>query len=82
MRPRVAVMRNMPLHRPQGVAIVGIYPCGKAWNSPPPWTAPGRSEGRRCSRGERGWMGRIVGRANVHNAKQVTGQHEHFGGLG
>ena len=21
--------------RPQGVAIVGIYPCGKAWNSPP-----------------------------------------------
>ena len=35
MRPRVAVMRNMPLHRPQGVAIVGIYPCGKARNSPP-----------------------------------------------
>ena len=47
-----------------------------------PWTAPGRSEGRRCSRGERGWMGRIVRRALVHNAKQVTGQHDHFGGLG
>ena len=30
MRPRVAVMRNMPLSRPQGVAIVCIYPCGKA----------------------------------------------------
>ena len=24
----------MPLSRPQGVAIVGIYPCGKAQNSP------------------------------------------------
>ena len=34
MRPRVAVMRNMPLHRSQGVAIVGIYPCGKARDSP------------------------------------------------
>ena len=25
----------MPLSRPQGVAIVGIYPCGKARSSPP-----------------------------------------------
>ena len=26
----IAVLWNMPLSRPQGVAIVGIYPCGKA----------------------------------------------------
>ena len=25
----------MPLSRPQGVAIVGIYPCGKAQKNPP-----------------------------------------------
>ena len=30
----IAALCNMPLSRPQGVAIVGIYPCGKAWNSP------------------------------------------------
>ena len=29
-RPRVAARCGTPLHRPQGVAIVGIYPCGKA----------------------------------------------------
>ena len=29
-RPRVAALWDRPLHRPQGVAIVGIYPCGKA----------------------------------------------------
>ena len=26
----IAALCNMPLSRPQGVAIVGIYPCGKA----------------------------------------------------
>ena len=31
----IAALCNMPLSGPQGVAIVGIYPCGKAWNSPP-----------------------------------------------
>ena len=30
MRSRVAALWDTPLHRPQGVAIVGIYPCGKA----------------------------------------------------
>ena len=30
MRSRVAALWDRPLHRPQGVAIVGIYPCGKA----------------------------------------------------
>ena len=30
MRSRVAALWDRPLHRPQGVAIAGIYPCGKA----------------------------------------------------
>ena len=32
--PCSGAMRHA-LHRPQGVAIVGIYPCGKARNTPP-----------------------------------------------
>ena len=31
----IAALSTVPLSRPQGVAIVCIYPCGKAWNSPP-----------------------------------------------
>ena len=34
MRPRVGVQCGTPSRGSQGVAIVGIYPCGKAWNSP------------------------------------------------
>ena len=41
--------------RPQGVAIVCIYPCGKAWNSLTPWTAPGRSEGMAVYEGKGGF---------------------------
>ena len=35
MRPRVGVQCGTPTRVSQGVAIVGIYPCGKARNSPP-----------------------------------------------
>ena len=35
MRPWIAALWNMPLSRPHGVALVLIYPCGKAWNRPP-----------------------------------------------
>ena len=35
MRPRVGVQCGTPYRGSQGVAIVGIYPCGKARNSPP-----------------------------------------------
>ena len=35
MRPWIAALWNMPLSRPHGVALVLIYPCGKAQNSPP-----------------------------------------------
>ena len=35
MRPRIAAPSNRALCRPQGVAIVGIYPCGKARNTYP-----------------------------------------------
>ena len=31
----IAVLSNIPLSRPHGVALVLIYPCGKAWNRPP-----------------------------------------------
>ena len=34
MRPRVAARCGTPYTGPQGVAIVGIYPCGKAWKTP------------------------------------------------
>ena len=35
MRPRIEVRCGIPLSGPMGVALVLIYPCGKAWNSPP-----------------------------------------------
>ena len=35
MRPRIEVHCGIPLSGPMGVALVLIYPCGKAWNSPP-----------------------------------------------
>ena len=35
MRPWIAALWNMPLSRPHGVAIVLIYPCGKAQKPPP-----------------------------------------------
>ena len=31
----IAVLSYIPLSRPHGVALVLIYPCGKAWNRPP-----------------------------------------------
>ena len=31
----IAALSTVPLSRPQGVAIVGIYPCGKARNRRP-----------------------------------------------
>ena len=36
MRPRVGVQCGTPSRGSQGVAIVGIYPSGKARNPPPP----------------------------------------------
>ena len=33
MRPRIAVLSTIPLSRPHGVALVLIYPCGKAENT-------------------------------------------------
>ena len=39
----IAVLWNMPAIRPQGVAIVGIYPCGKARKRRP---GPGRIKRR------------------------------------
>ena len=35
MRTRIAARCSTPLSGPMGVALVLIYPCGKAWNSPP-----------------------------------------------
>ena len=37
MRPRTEVRCGIPLSGPMGVALVLIYPCGKAWNSSPPF---------------------------------------------
>ena len=34
----------MPLPGPMGVALVLIYPCGKAWKNPPFPLAPDRAE--------------------------------------
>ena len=34
MRPWIAALWNMPLSRPHGVALVLIYPCGKAQKPP------------------------------------------------
>ena len=35
LRPRIAALSGTPLSRPQGVALVLIYPCGKARKPPP-----------------------------------------------
>ena len=42
MRPRIAAPSNRALWGPQGVAIVGIDPCGKAKNTHPEAGAHGR----------------------------------------
>ena len=42
MRPRIAAPSNRALWGPQGVAIVGIDPCGKARNTHPETGAHGR----------------------------------------
>ena len=103
MRTRIAALRGVPLSGPMRVALVLIYPCGKARNRPPggllkssgagapfplslddfrsvlavkgslrrfaPWTAPGRSEGKRCLQGERGVVGlRVCGFRAVERA--------------
>ena len=35
LRPRIAVLSYIPLSGPRGVALVLIYPCGKARKQPP-----------------------------------------------
>ena len=35
LRPKVESRYGVPLFRPHGVALVLIYPCGKAWKTPP-----------------------------------------------
>ena len=42
MRPRVAARCGTPYTGPQGVAIVGIYPCGKARKRRPGGGGAGR----------------------------------------